>query len=69
MGATEQIAAGQAAFIAAAEAQGHVLRTEDGEVDTFAMSAEFHNGPVCVKCHASWCIHCHERGSIKPCVG
>ncbi|AMQ66071.1 hypothetical protein AAY80_144 [Stenotrophomonas phage vB_SmaS-DLP_6] len=54
----------------ALERAGHVLRRdEDGEVDCFAMEYEFHNGPMCVTCHMSWCEHCEVRGDgeLPPC--
>jgi hypothetical protein len=70
MGATENIARAEAEFFATAGAQGHVLeRTEEGKVNTFAMEAEPHNGPSCVKCHTTWCIHCEGAKNIQPCVG
>ena len=53
-------------YYAALEAAGHLLkRDEDGEIDYFAMSYEFHNGPACELCHMSWCEHCEDE--IHPC--
>lgn len=50
------------------EAAGHRLkRDEDGEVDYFAFSYEFHNGPRCELCGDSWCHHCEDE--IEPCEG
>lgn len=47
--------------------RGHVWKTdEDGDVDTFAMSYEFHNGPVCVRCGYSYCHHC-DHGPKEDC--
>ena len=33
-------------------------KKEDGEIDEWAWDSEFHNGPVCVLCGATPCIHC-----------
>lgn len=30
----------------------------DGEIDFFAMSQDFCNGPLCIDCYASFCVHC-----------
>lgn len=50
-------------------AAGHTLAIdEDGDVDSFALDFEFHNGPACVTCHQSWCQHCTTaRTKIEPC--
>lgn len=46
---------------------GHKLMlNEDGEVDFFAMSYEFHNGPMCELCHESWCEH--RNNTVRPCT-
>lgn len=40
---------------------GHVLlglEDDPTRVDFFAYSPDGHNGPVCVRCHESWCVHC-----------
>ena len=47
------------------DTRGHVWRTEDdGSVDIFALYTEgdagYHNGPACVKCFYSFCMHCHD---------
>ena len=42
---------------------------EDGKIDEWAMSYEFHNGPVCKRCYHSFCIHCEPNGfNDGPCV-
>lgn len=42
---------------------------EDGKIDEWAMSYEYHNGPVCKKCYHSFCIHCEPNGfNDGPCV-
>ena len=42
---------------------------EEGKIDTFAMDVDFHNGPVCKRCHYSFCEHCEPDGYTKvPCV-
>lgn len=44
-------------------------RTEDGEIDEFAMSVGFHNGPVCKRCGYSFCHWCEPDGwNAEPCV-
>lgn len=44
-------------------------RTESGEIDTFAMSYEYHNGPMCERCGYSFCEHCEPDGyDEEPCV-
>ncbi len=42
---------------------------EDGNIDEWAMSYDFHNGPVCKRCYHSFCIHCEPNGfDDGPCV-
>lgn len=42
---------------------------EDGKIDEWAMSYEFHNGPICKRCYHSFCIHCEPNGfNDGPCV-
>lgn len=46
-------------------------RNSKGEIDLFASSYEFHNGPYCVRCHHSECEHCNphwETAPEEPCV-
>ena len=39
----------------------HKWKTEDnGEVDEFAWDREFHNGPVCMICSFTPCVHCRS---------
>lgn len=41
----------------------------DGKIDEWAMSYEYHNGPVCKRCYHSFCIHCEPNGfNDGPCV-
>jgi hypothetical protein len=55
-------------YLEALEEAGHVLeRDEDGDVDTFAYEYGYHNGPVCVNCQRSWCVHCED--SFDFCIG
>lgn len=59
--------------VTALEALGHELcRDEDGEVDWFACETDFdggHNGPVCVRCDESWCVHCLKAPGKLAAVG
>lgn len=44
---------------------------EDGNIDEWAMSDGFHNGPVCKRCYHSFCIHCEPskfNNGNGPCV-
>lgn len=41
-------------------------RNFKGEIDLFAASYEFHNGPRCVRCHHSECEHCNPYWEIAP---
>lgn len=42
---------------------------EDGKIDEWAMSYEFHNGPMCKRCYHSFCIYCKPNGfNDGPCV-
>ena len=44
--------------------RGHVWKTEDdGEVDIFGNGADFHNGPLCIRCGYEFCHHCQELPS------
>lgn len=54
-----------------AENKGHTWKlNEDGEVDEFAMSYEFHNGPMCTKCYYTYCVHCDKGDEPrKECTG
>ena len=41
--------------------RGHQWKTdEEGKIDFFVMEAEFHNGPMCVKCGFTFCEHCDQ---------
>lgn len=50
-------------------AAGHTLKLDkDGDVDSFALNYDFHNGPACVTCYRSWCQHCTtDKDAIVPC--
>ena len=44
-------------------------RNEKGYIDDFAYDGDYHNGPVCKRCHYSFCIHCDPNGWNKePCI-
>ena len=42
---------------------------EGGDID-WGWSDNYHNGPVCERCHHSFCVHCDPDGYNKglPCV-
>jgi hypothetical protein len=45
------------------------ITDEDGKIDEWAMSYDFHNGPVCKRCYHSFCVHCEPYGfDDGPCV-
>lgn len=47
---------------------GHIWETDDeGEVDMFALSVNFHNGPRCSACEYSFCEHCEKEFNISKC--
>jgi hypothetical protein len=41
----------------------------DGEINTFADSCGFCNGPRCVECGFSFCEHCNPDGYNSECPG
>lgn len=44
-------------------------RDEENEIDMFAFSDGFCNGPVCKRCNYSFCEHCESDGwNKKSCV-
>lgn len=34
-------------------------KDDNGNIDRWAMSSEFCNGPMCSRCYRSFCEHCH----------
>jgi len=55
----------QEQFYTELESKGHkLIRDEDGEIDT-TYGSDYHNGPSCELCNASWCHHC--RDETEPC--
>lgn len=40
----------------------HKWREDDGEIDEWAFSVGYCNGPVCERCHHSFCVHCNPKG-------
>ncbi len=34
------------------------IKKDNGEVDFFVISHDFHNGPMCEVCNYSYCMHC-----------
>lgn len=41
----------------------------NGEINTFAMSGGYCNGPVCVECGHSFCQHCRPEEWESECPG
>jgi len=41
----------------------------NGEINDFAMSEGFHNGPVCVECGFHFCEHCQPEERESECPG
>lgn len=48
-------------------AKNHTPKTEDGELDIFALEIDGHNGPGCVKCGWRCCWHCTRIDEIPDC--
>lgn len=42
-------------------------RNADGTVDDCAVMGDYHNGPDCLRCGHTYCIHCHPNGDGEPC--
>jgi hypothetical protein len=48
------------------EKAGHkLILDKDGNVDTWFVDWDKHNGPGCQLCGQGWCHHCQKE--IKPC--
>ncbi len=41
---------------------------DDGTVDIWGMDVGNHNGPKCVLCGYSYCMHCHPNGPPVECT-
>ena len=56
------------AWFAIARERGHVLKEDKdfGGVDQFVVSGGIHNGPGCVNCGWSECMHCDWKGEKIP---
>lgn len=39
------------------------------KVDNFALDSGYHNGPKCVNCGESFCVHCHPERLKEKCQG
>lgn len=37
------------------------FKDEDGRIDKWAMSFDFHNGPMCSRCYKTFCVHCEDN--------
>lgn len=42
-------------------------RKRDGEIDKWAATEGYHNGPRCSRCGYAYCVHCDESPT-EPCV-
>ena len=49
-----------------ARAKGHQLKEWDGNVDNFVTDGGYCNGPGCVKCGWTTCMHCDWQGKTIP---
>ena len=43
-------------------------RKENGEIDDYAFSVGYCNGPVCERCGASYCVHCGKEEDVGKCI-
>lgn len=47
----------------------HKWKLEDGEIDLYAFEVDYCNGPICERCHYSFCVNCNPDGfNAKDCV-
>lgn len=47
----------------------HLWQTNSkGEIDEWAHSNGYHNGPVCLRCGATPCVHCDPNYNDTPCI-
>lgn len=45
------------------------VRDKNGNIDDFAYDGDYHNGPMCKRCHYAFCIYCDPDGWNKePCI-
>jgi hypothetical protein len=62
----------QAAWLNLARERGHVLKVEGGSfpltrrIDLFVTSTNGHNGPGCINCGWTECMHCDWKGERIP---
>lgn len=48
--------------------KGHQWKEdEDGRVDVWVVNYDIHNGPECVNCGLSFCMHCFSADNIPEC--
>lgn len=51
------------------DSKGHEWQKDsDGNIDLVTFDVNFHNGPTCVKCGYSFCVHCKDNPD-EPCSG
>lgn len=58
------------AWEAAMRKRGHEpeLSDDDGRLEIFAHSVGIHNGPACIRCGWSTCVHCNDEMIIPDCT-
>lgn len=44
------------------------VRNDKGEIDEWQLDAGYHNGPMCLRCYHSFCVHCETYEEQDPCV-
>lgn len=56
------------ATLEALDPKGHTWsREEDGDIDFFAFSVGYHDGPRCTRCNYAYCQHCSPDGPPEEC--
>jgi hypothetical protein len=54
------------AWFALAHKRGHALKRDGKYIDSFVTSGGYCNGPGCVKCGWTGCMHCDFEGKRIP---
>lgn len=48
--------------------RGHTWKRYEGEIDIFAYSQDYCNGPVCTACGYYFCHHCTGGVALEDCT-